>query len=243
MRRARQFVSIVIGVLAVAFFAPVRADGLLRPWTSAGPPPPPWHVVGLPQQTKPYTRFAIVDLDGRHALRVEAESSYGNLVHAVAAQSGPLHLAWSWRIEKPLEDADLRQKRGDDVSVRVCAFFDEPMGDVPFIERQLFRIAQSRSAEPLPTATLCYVWDTQLPVGTVLPSPFTRRVRYVVLESGRGAPDRWVAERRDLVADFKRAFGDEAAIVPPVIGVAVGGDADNTHGHSIAYVADVSFSP
>ncbi len=240
MRRLRFFTSVLVGVLAAAVLTPARADGLLRPWSSVGVPPPPWHVVGLPQQTKPYTRFSIVDLDGKHAVRIEAESSYANLVHAVAAQSGSLHLAWAWRIEKPLEHADLRQKSGDDTAVRVCAFFDEPMEAVPFIERQLFRIAQSRSAEPLPTATLCYVWDAQLPVGTVLPSPFTRRVRYVVLESGRGAPDRWVVERRDLVADFRRAFGDEIANVPAVIGVAVGGDADNTHGHSIAYVADVS---
>jgi hypothetical protein len=48
-------------------------------------PPPPWHVAGLPKQAKPFTRFSVVDVDGRRAFRGEADSSYGNLVHAVTA--------------------------------------------------------------------------------------------------------------------------------------------------------------
>ena len=226
---------------ALAGHAPARADALLQPWSAVGAPAAPWHAVGLPQQTKPMTRFSVVDVDGRRAVRIEAESSYGNLVHTLPPQEGAMHLSWRWRVERPLEASDLREKRGDDTELRVCVFFDEPMDDVPFVERQLLRVAQSRSAEPLPTATLCYVWDTQLASGTVLPSPFTRRLRYVVLETGNGRLDQWIAERRDVGADFLRAFGDEAKQrVPPVTGIAVGADADNTRGHSIAYVSELS---
>ena len=44
-------------------------------------------------------------------------------------------------------------------------------------------------------------------------------------------------------ADFVRAFGDESKEVPPLIGVAVGADADNTGLHTVAYVSDVVLTP
>lgn len=232
--------------LAIAGAAQAQAPTALTPIASAAAQPPaPWHVVGLPQQTKPFTAFSAATVDGRRALRVEAEASYGNLVHPLDGKAGgaPGRLAWRWRLEKPLDDSDLREKRGDDAALKVCAFFDEPLDSIPFADRQLLRLARSRSAEPVPAATICYVWDTQLAVGTVLDSPFTRRLRYVVLQTGKERLDRWIAERRDLAADWKRAFGDEAPQVPPLIGIAVGADADNTKGRSVGYVSDVVLEP
>ena len=91
----------------------------------------------------------------------------------------------------------------------------------------------------MPAATVCYVWDAQLPAGTTLDNAFTRRMRYIVLESGTDRLDRWVAERRDVGADFMKLFGDESKIVPPIVGVAVGADADNTKSHSVAYVSGI----
>lgn len=78
----------------------------------AGPddtPAAPWHVVGLPQQAKPFTRFAVVTLDGQRVMRVEARSSYGNLVHAVHEYVGQHRLSWRWRLDEPNPDANLRR--------------------------------------------------------------------------------------------------------------------------------------
>ena len=36
----------------------------------------PWHIAGLPHQTNP-TRFAVEQIDGRRAVRIESESAYG----------------------------------------------------------------------------------------------------------------------------------------------------------------------
>ena len=198
---------------------------------------------GLPQQTKPFTRFTVIDLDGQRALKIEADESYGNLVHALKPVSPPLQLAWQWRVERLLEHADLRQKSGDDTAVKVCVFFDEPMEQLTFGERQLLRLARSRSTDAVPTATVCYVWDSRLPSGTVLDSPFTRRLRYIVLESGTSRLNQWIAEQRDVAADYLKVFGSESASVPPIIGVAVGADADNTKSHSVAYVRDLVLGP
>ena len=220
------------------------AEATLAPFGAVGATPTaPWHVVGLPQQTKPFTRFSIVDIDGKRAIKIEAEESYGNLVHPVQA-AVPAHLAWQLRIEKPLENADLRQRGGDDTAVKVCVSFDLLIDNIPFTDRQILRIARGKTSEPVPAASVCYVWDAKLAAGTALDNAFTRRIRYIVLQSGNDRLDRWVSERRDLAADFMRLFKDESPnSVPPIIGIAIGADSDNTKSRSVSYVSGVVLEP
>ncbi len=152
-------------------------------------------------------------------------------------------LSWKWRVELPLLTADLREKQGDDNAVKVCVFFDEPIEKAAFAERQLLRYARGRTTDPVPVATVCYVWDAKLAQGTTLDNAFTRRQRYMVLESGTVRLNQWVPERRDLGADFLRLFGDEMDSVPAITGIAVGADADNTKSHSISYVGNLVLEP
>jgi hypothetical protein len=121
--------------------------------------------------------------------------------------------------------------------------FDLPLQAVPFVDRQMVRLARTQSAELLPAATVCYVWDTHLPIGTTLDNAFTRRIRLIVLRGADMAPMTWRIERRDVRADFLRLFGDEATEVPDIIGVGIGADADNTQSRSLAYIADLVLEP
>jgi len=235
--------------LAVALLAAVAAAGLaaepllLTFAAEGGVLAPPWHVVGLPHQTKPFTRFSVVDLEKVRALRVEADRSYGNLVYPLQIKGGSPHLAWEWRVEQPIAAADLRVRGGDDTALRVCVLFDLPLEKIPFVDRQALRYARSHSDDPVPGATVCYVWDGHLPAGAMLDSAFTRHLRYVVLQGDGAALHHWVAERRDVAADFTRLFGDESDRLPTIIGVAVGADADNTRSHSLAHIAAMALEP
>ena len=202
-----------------------------------------WRVATLPQQKPPVTRFTPERVQGREALRVEADGSYGNLVHGFDKAPVPATLAWSWRVKAPLTANDLRSKAGDDAALKVCMSFDLPLAQVPFWERQALRMARARSGEPLPAATLCWVWGGRDPRGTVHDNAYTRRVRYVVLRGAADAADTWLDERRDVAADFQRAFGDEATQLPPLTALIISGDADNTGGRSVAFVADVRLEP
>jgi len=202
-----------------------------------------WRVVTLPTQKPPITRYTAERVQGRQVLRVEADASYGNLAYAVPGVDAPRRLTWRWHVPQPNADVDLRHKAGDDSPAKVCLSFDLPMSAVPFVERQLLRLARSRTGENLPAATLCWVWAGTEPHGTRLDNAYTRRVRYIVLRNGQDAPGQWHSESRDVAADFLRAFGDESATVPPLTAVIVAGDADNTGGRSLAHVADLAFAP
>ena len=202
-----------------------------------------WRVATLPDQKPPVTRYTAQTVGGRDALRIDAQASYGNLVHALAGVPAPRTLSWSWRLQQPNTAADLLRKSGDDAAVKVCLSFDLPLAAVPFVERQLLRLARSRSGEALPAATLCWVWAGAEAPGALIDNAYTRRVRFIVLRNAADAPGTWFAESRDVAADFLRAFGDESAAVPPLTAVIVAGDADNTGGRSAAFVTGLGFEP
>jgi hypothetical protein len=211
----------------------VGADGSTTPAA-------PWAYAGLPEQKPPPTRYSVVERDGRRVLRIEADRSYGNLVHPLPGVAAGV-LAWRWRVDQALPGMDLTQRDGDDAALKVCAMFDLPRERVPFVERQLLRLAESRLGEALPTATLCYVWAPMLPRSTLLRNAYTARVRFITLD---GRVGEWSDEQHDLARDFLRAFGDEAqGRVPPLRAIAIGADADNTGGRSLAWLDALEHRP
>ena len=217
---------------------PADTGGLLQSWADSadGAPPSPWRVVGLPGGKVPLLAPDIATVDGQKVLRLRSDKSYGALSHAVPAGSEGRYLQWQWRLDQPLAQADLRSKTGDDAALKVCALFDLPLEKIPFVERNLLRLARRVSAEALPGATLCYVWDNQLPAGTTLHNAYTARVRLRVLNGNGDALGRWVSHKRDLQADFLAAFGNETDTVPPLLAIVTGADADNTGGTSLGFV-------
>ncbi|KPF48415.1 hypothetical protein IP87_14955 [beta proteobacterium AAP121] len=229
----------------VALAGPAAAQpaaGPLPPLVAAGQIGSGWQVANLPEQKPPPTRYSAETVGERPALRLEAQASYGNLLHALPGVAAPARLAWSWRVAEPNPGTALRSKAGDDVAAKVCISFDAPLAQVPFGERTLLRIARSRTGQALPAATLCWVWGGPEAVGSVIDNAFSRRVRYLVLRNAAEAGERWFEESRDIAADFLRAFGDENTTVPPLVAVLVGADADNTGGRSVAHVTALRFA-
>lgn len=252
-RLARSTVGLLL-VLALATSAGAQAPAAAAPGPVAvtafsnmpsGTPAPPWRVAGLPRRSKPLPHFEITSLSGKPVLEVRSEHAYGNLVFDLppGLRSAGLHLRWSWRLERGLERSDLHTKAGDDTALKVCALFDMPLDGLRLGERTLLRLARSLTGEHLPAATLCYVWDRSLPVGTALPNAFTARLHYLVVTSGDARPGQWLTLERDLAADFLHAFGHESSSVPPLMAIVVGADSDNTHGSSLGYVGDVMLAP
>ncbi len=210
-----------------------------------GAPPPIWQFAGLAHQTKPRTQFQIVEDEGTHVLQVASDHSYGNLALMGRRNlSLRTRLAWRWKLDVPNLSANLRTRAGDDAPVKVCLAFDYDSGGLSFGERTELQIARMNYPIPVPIATLCYVWDHQLPAGTALANAFTDRIRYIVLESGEARLHSWVTQERNIMEDFWKTFGPEFQAkapddLPELIGVLVGGDADNTGEVTSAEVGDI----
>jgi hypothetical protein len=201
-----------------------------------------WKFVTLPNKVA--TKYSIVDLDGAHVLKVQSDESYGNLVFSVKADiTDKSVIAWRWRVDKLVEDADLKTRAGEDSAAKVCVFFDFDSGKLSLGERTKLAIAHTTTGQDVPSETLCYVYDNKLPPETGVVSPFTRRIRFIVLDTGSAKLTQWIPQKRNIAADYQRMFGDESeGKLPAVTGVSVSADADNTHGHGLSYFGDVTLT-
>lgn len=241
------------GLLALSAHAvsPLPLSGPLLPFTSQhSATEPGWRFVGLPNKPEiGATRFELGQVDGVAGVQMRTDKSYGTWVHDWRGTARTLQ--WRWRLDQTLSaglrPADLKRKDGDDAALKVCVMFDHALDRVPFGERTLLRLARSVTGENLPAATVCYLWDPLQADGTAAANPYSRRVRYVVVQ-GTGAPlQQWLSESRDVAQDFLTLFGDELpagsakTAVPSVSAVVIGADSDNTQARSSGWVAQLQW--
>jgi Protein of unknown function (DUF3047) len=205
-------------------------------------PPAPWRFVGLPERyAKPPTLIDVSEVDGKKALRLRNDKSWGSLVHPWTGTAQTIR--FQWRLDKALAKANFNAKATEDAALKVCMTFDMSADNIPAGERALFKLAQFVSRDKLPTATLCYVWAQTEDTGSVHASPTTARVRYMVLNSGAGQLKTWQEHERNISEDFLKAFGAESSAVPRVSAIIIGADSDNTQDSSLAYVSDIVVQP
>jgi hypothetical protein len=215
------------------------AHGDIAPFSGAvpgGPWPAPWSKTIL-APTKKRTVYDLVQLEGRTVLRARANASASGLQKALDLdpRQRPM-LEWSWRVLGLIPGADVRDRFAEDSPVRVILAFDGDKSTLPVKDRMLFERARLLTGRELPYATLMYVWENQAPVEAVIDNPHTDRVRKIVVASGADELGRWHQFRRDIVADYKRAFGGEPG---RLIAVGVMTDTDNTGESAEAFYGDL----
>ena len=102
----------------------------------------------------------------------------------------------------------------------------------------LSELTLSLTGEPLPYATLMYVWCNDCPAESVIVNPRTDRIRKLAVESGADRVGQWLNYRRDIRADFKKVFGEEPGAL---LGLAIMTDTDNTRSTTRAWYGTNSF--
>jgi len=185
-----------------------------------------------------HTRYALArDGDGV-VLRAEADASASGLVFRLAASAAdaPI-LRWRWKAERLPDGADTSKKGADDAPARVYVTFRHDPAKLGPVDRLLYEAARAIYGEAPPHASLMYVWDAAGPAGRSFANPYTSRVHTIVVEGGRARLGQWLDYERDIVADYRAAFGEEP---PPISGVAIMTDADNTGGRASAWYGDVA---
>ncbi|MEO8202974.1 MAG: DUF3047 domain-containing protein [Betaproteobacteria bacterium] len=215
-------------ISAMRFSALKAGDTLpadLRPWSFAGGQKP--------------TRYSLVEDEGVVVLRADAAASTSGIARELKLDPRALPLlSWRWKVLNVVAGGDLRTKAGDDFAARVYVTFDLDTATLSAGERMQLGMARLVYGDKVPAAALCYVWDGKASRDTSVPNAYTGRVHMVVAEGGTARVGQWVGMRRDVRADYRRAFGAEP---PAVTGVIVSTDTDNTGETAVAFYGDISF--
>lgn len=219
-------------VIAAGRFSALGADGGL---------PPEWKPL-IFRKVERHTRYALATEGGVTVLKAESASSASGLIRrfddrVVELKDFPI-LRWRWKVGGLIKGADIRSREGDDYPARIYVVFryDPNRPGVGTGMRMQYGVAKSLYGEYPPHASLNYVWDGRAAAGTMLPNAYTSRAMMFVVESGAARVGEWVTVERDAYADYRRAFGEEP---PPVAGIAVMTDTDQTGESAIAWYGDI----
>jgi hypothetical protein len=184
---------------------------------------------------KPATRYSLIEDAGKVVVCARANASVSALVFDVKGPAA--RLQWRWKVERTIPGADERERARDDSPARLLVAFSGDLSRLSAEERAQHSLASALSGRELPYATLVYSWSNARPRETVSINPRSSRARTIVVEQGTRRVGRWTEYRRDLRADYRKAFGEEPG---EIAWIGVMTDADDTASSARAYYGDIT---
>jgi hypothetical protein len=154
--------------------------------------------------------------EGESCLHLKSEKSSFALEHRVDLDPSQMpFLTWRWKVAQLPAGGDFRHASTDDQAAQVLVAFDDK------------RI-------------LTYIWDSSAPKGTIQSASNIPLVRIyaVVCQSGTGEANKWIAESRNIAADYERAYGRPA---PRVKGLRLQINSQHTGTTAESYFGEVAF--
>lgn len=166
------------------------------------------------------TEYLIVDDAGKNVLQAKSRGTASGLIFETDydPQDYPF-LSWRWKIANTIAKGDSRTKEGDDYAARIYVVF--PHWFFP------------------KTKTLNYIWANRLPKGESQISLYASTDMMMAVESGPEKAGQWLSVRRNIVEDYRQAFGED----PPAVGaIAIMTDTDTTGESASAWYGDIAAS-
>ena len=183
---------------------------------------------GIPSNWEPYRTpggrpaydFSIVDVDGRRALRIASHGDRSTIARSVEVDlAATPTLEWSWKVTRLPAQADVRSSATSDSVAQLLVVWPRP-------------------PELLRSRIIAYAWDTTAPANSIVPSRKAGTVTFVIMRSGSAALGRWLPERRNVLADYRRIYGGTP---DPVRLVALSIDTNDTRSAAEAYIGPIAF--
>jgi hypothetical protein len=205
-----------------------------------GAPPPEWKHVPL-ASFKNNTEYTLVVEDGVVVVKAVAHNAASVL--AARADFDPHQfpmLSWRWKVAKGIAAANTAEQSKEDAPVRLMIAFAGDTSKLSLKDRLAASAAQTISGQALPYAELMYVWGSKVAPDSITVSSRSARVRMLAVAADDQGIGRWHSYTRNLVEDFKRAFGEEPG---NVTSIQLMTDTDNTGGDAEALYGDIVVQP
>lgn len=187
---------------------------------------------------KKQTEYRLVNTDGGTVLHARAANASSGLMQQISIDPyAQPWLHWQWKIANLVPGQDNSQRATEDSPVRIILGFDGDKDSLPFADQILFETAKLVTGYDFPYATLMYIWGNTAPIGTVIRSPHSSRIRMMVAANGEGGIGEWREFARNVVEDYEKAFGEKPG---KLIGVGVLTDTDNTGETVEAWYGDIT---
>ena len=189
---------------------PLGAQGIPDGWTSGQS----W---GFPKYD-----FTIMENSSHRVLHLRSEGDSSmmskDMKGKIDLKKTPI-LEWRWKVVTLPAGGDSRSKHTDDQAA------------------QLY-VVWPRFPQEFRSRIIGYIWDTRAPAGLVVKSEKTSTVTYIVVRSGPAELGKWLTERRNLAADYRKIYR-EAPDNPGAISIAI--DSDDTNSSSESFFGAIAF--
>src|SRR5258706_4405392 len=215
-------------VLAVAFAVVATASAadrvVVEDWRSY-----PLGTRGIPsawkEQTwgKPAYDLEIVSDNGQPALHLRSKGETSTIIRDLKAsvdlKETPI-LEWRWKVMTFPTGGNACQQSTDDQAAQVY-------------------VAWLRSPEAVRSRIIGYVWDSTAPAGPILQSQKTSTVTFYGVRSGSDELGKWITERRNVVEDFRKIYGEEP---DNSTALSLGIDSDDTRSSADSFIGAITFT-
>ena len=199
-----------------------------------------WNELHFPRISKA-TEYRLVADGSEAVLTAHSQQAASALLHAVDIDPVAFpRLQWRWRAQQLPAGGDISRRQGDDYAARIYITFAEDPAELSWTERLAYEAAGLLYGAYPPLRAINYVWATQAPVGTMTASVFQPRAMMFVIDSGSQYLGQWRQTERNIVADYRAAFG---RLPPHISAVVVMSDSDNTASTASADFSRIRFLP
>ena len=218
-----------VGLMSAAFLALLTAAGasgvvVIEDWmtdeVSRRGIPSGWRGEAFGRQAD--YDFTMEQHVGRRVLHLESRNEHSTIARDITGKVNlketPI-LEWTWKATILPTGGDLRRKETTDMAA------------------QLY-VVWPRFPALLRSRIIGYVWDATTPVTTIVRSQKTGTVTFVVMRSGSGDLGKWLTERRNVVEDYAKIYG-EFPDNPGAITISI--DTNDTHSTAESFMGPIVF--
>jgi Protein of unknown function (DUF3047) len=192
-----------------------------------------WRPVTFPK-IKEHTQYTIEDQGREKVLRAESRASASAIVYR-----NPFNvyeyprLRWKWKVENIYEKGNARSKEGDDYPLRIYVLFEYDPEKANTYDKAKYGLAKALYGEYPPHSALNYIWTSREDESGIITNPYASNTKMIVLQKGKKSLGRWIVEDRNILADYRGAFGADP---PAMATLGIMNDSDNTKEASVSYV-------